>query len=183
MTGDLLWPYSPRPMTWPRSKPYRSGRGACPNRPTHQAVARDGLLDAVLVLRPTEAAGAPPAAARRRGRTAILAEGYGLSEASCASARSFPEAPRPHSVGQCPPYQQMRVVRAGADGTWEDVPAGGRVACWGSAALPSSGVTSPAAARTATSSGAAGSIARGRVSRPVICSTIRRSLPPQVAGS
>lgn len=113
-------------MTWPRSKPYRSGRGACPNRPTHQAVARDGLLDAVLVLRPTEAAGAPPAAARRRGRTAILAEGYGLSEAFCASARSFPEAPRPHSVGQCPPYQQMRVVRAGADGTWEDVPAGER---------------------------------------------------------
>ncbi|MFF5233635.1 AMP-binding protein [Dactylosporangium sp. NPDC000521] len=54
-----------------------------------------------------------------------MAEGYGLSEASCASARSFPEAPRPHSVGQCPPYQQMRVVRAGADGSWEDVPAGG----------------------------------------------------------
>jgi fatty-acyl-CoA synthase len=55
---------------------------------------------------------------------AILVEGYGLTEATCASARSFPEAPRPRSVGQRLPYQQMRVMRAGADGTWEDLPAG-----------------------------------------------------------
>ncbi|MEU5789599.1 acyl-CoA synthetase [Micromonospora purpureochromogenes] len=54
---------------------------------------------------------------------AALIEGYGLTEATCASARSFPDVSRPGSVGQRLPYQRMRVVRA--DGTWEDVPAGG----------------------------------------------------------
>ena len=37
-----------------------------------------------------------------------LLEGYGLTEATCASARSFPDAPRPGSVGQRLPYQQVR---------------------------------------------------------------------------
>lgn len=62
-----------------------------------------------------------PAAVRDgfRARTGIpLVEGYGLTEATCASARSFPDAPRPGSVGQRLPYQQVRVVAA--DGTWED---------------------------------------------------------------
>lgn len=53
-----------------------------------------------------------------------LVEGYGLTEATCASARSFPEAPRPGSVGQRLPYQQIKVVRIGADGCWEDLPTG-----------------------------------------------------------
>lgn len=52
----------------------------------------------------------------------ILVEGYGLTEATCASARSFPDASRPGSVGQRLPYQQVRVVAA--DGTWEDRPVG-----------------------------------------------------------
>jgi len=52
----------------------------------------------------------------------ILIEGYGLTEATCASARSFPEAPRPRSVGQRLPYQRVRAVRVGADGTWEELP-------------------------------------------------------------
>lgn len=39
-----------------------------------------------------------------------LCEGYGLTEATCASARSFPDHPRPGSVGQRMPYQQVRVV-------------------------------------------------------------------------
>ncbi len=39
-----------------------------------------------------------------------LCEGYGLTEATCASARSFPEHPRPGSVGQRMPYQRVRVV-------------------------------------------------------------------------
>ncbi|MEU7873442.1 acyl-CoA synthetase [Dactylosporangium sp. NPDC049140] len=55
---------------------------------------------------------------------ASLVEGYGLTEATCASARSFPDAPRPRAVGQRLPYQQMRVVRPAADGSWEDLPAG-----------------------------------------------------------
>ena len=53
-----------------------------------------------------------------------LIEGYGLTEATCASARTFPNVRRPGSVGQRLPYQQMRAVRVAADGTWKDVPAG-----------------------------------------------------------
>jgi fatty-acyl-CoA synthase len=68
-----------------------------------------------------------PAAVRDgfRGHTGItLVQGYGLTEATCASARTFPDVSRPGSVGQRLPYQRMRVVRVGADGTWEDLPAG-----------------------------------------------------------
>ncbi|MFD0274085.1 acyl-CoA synthetase [Kitasatospora sp. NPDC127111] len=44
-------------------------------------------------------------------RTGVtLVEGYGLTEATCASARSFPDAPRPGAVGQRMPYQQVKVV-------------------------------------------------------------------------
>ncbi|MFD8997873.1 acyl-CoA synthetase [Streptomyces abikoensis] len=44
-------------------------------------------------------------------RTGVtLVEGYGLTEATCASVRSFPDAPRPGTVGQRMPYQQVRVV-------------------------------------------------------------------------
>jgi fatty-acyl-CoA synthase len=68
-----------------------------------------------------------PAAVRdnvqaRTGTT--LVEGYGLTEATCASALNFPAVGRPGSVGQRLPYQRMRAVRVAADGTWEDVPAG-----------------------------------------------------------
>ncbi|WP_328529941.1 acyl-CoA synthetase [Nocardioides sp. NBC_00368] len=54
-----------------------------------------------------------------------LLEGYGLTEGTCASARSFVSDPRPGSVGKRLPYQPMRVVDVAADGTWRDVPAGG----------------------------------------------------------
>ncbi|WP_370180165.1 acyl-CoA synthetase [Rhodococcus wratislaviensis] len=53
-----------------------------------------------------------------------LLEGYGLTEATCASARSFPDAPRPGSVGVRMPYQQVKVVRVRDDGTWDDLPTG-----------------------------------------------------------
>lgn len=53
---------------------------------------------------------------------AALIEGYGLTEATCASARGFADAPRPGSVGQRLPYQRVRVVAV--DGTWEDAPVG-----------------------------------------------------------
>ncbi|MFD7454862.1 acyl-CoA synthetase [Kitasatospora sp. NPDC059827] len=44
-------------------------------------------------------------------RTGVtLVEGYGLTEATCASARSFPDAPRPGAVGQRMPYQRVKVV-------------------------------------------------------------------------
>ncbi|WP_054815654.1 acyl-CoA synthetase [Nocardia arizonensis] len=53
-----------------------------------------------------------------------LVEGYGLTEATCATARSFPDVPRPGAVGQRMPYQQVAVVRTGEDGPWERLPAG-----------------------------------------------------------
>ncbi len=65
-----------------------------------------------------------PAAVRAsfQARTGVrLLEGYGLTEATCASARSFPDAPRPGSVGQRLPYQRMKIVRPD---TWQEVPAG-----------------------------------------------------------
>jgi len=37
-----------------------------------------------------------------------LCEGYGLTEATAASARSFPDLPRPGSVGQRLPYQRAK---------------------------------------------------------------------------
>jgi fatty-acyl-CoA synthase len=53
-----------------------------------------------------------------------LVEGYGLTEATCASARSFADHPRTGSVGQRMPYQQAKAVAVGDDGTWTDLPAG-----------------------------------------------------------
>ncbi|TCO62232.1 acyl-CoA synthetase [Actinocrispum wychmicini] len=52
-----------------------------------------------------------------------LCEGYGLTEATCASVRSFPGAPRPGTVGQRMPYQQIKAVRMDDNG-WTDLPAG-----------------------------------------------------------
>ncbi|WP_433622029.1 acyl-CoA synthetase [Nocardia sp. CA-120079] len=53
-----------------------------------------------------------------------LVEGYGLTEATCASARSFPQAPRAGASGQRMPYQHVAVVRVADDGTWKRLPAG-----------------------------------------------------------
>jgi fatty-acyl-CoA synthase len=68
-----------------------------------------------------------PAAVRDGFQTSTgitLIEGYGLTEATCASARTYPEVKRPGSVGQRLPYQRMRVVQGGAHGAWQDVPVG-----------------------------------------------------------
>ncbi|WP_433725499.1 acyl-CoA synthetase [Nocardia sp. CA-129566] len=53
-----------------------------------------------------------------------LVEGYGLTEATCASARSFPDRPRPGAVGQRMPYQHVKVVRIREDGGWDELPSG-----------------------------------------------------------
>ena len=53
-----------------------------------------------------------------------LLEGYGLTEATCASVRSFTDAPRPGSVGQRLPYQGVKAVRVEDDGTWTDLAVG-----------------------------------------------------------
>ena len=53
-----------------------------------------------------------------------LVEGYGLTEATCASVFSFPGRPRPGSVGQRLPYQHVKAVEVGVDGEWVDLPPG-----------------------------------------------------------
>ncbi|BBZ54426.1 hypothetical protein MPHO_14180 [Mycolicibacterium phocaicum] len=53
-----------------------------------------------------------------------LLEGYGLTEATCASARSFPDHPRPGSAGQRLPYQQLKTVDIDDNGGWHDLPPG-----------------------------------------------------------
>lgn len=68
-----------------------------------------------------------PSAVRESFQThtgVTLVEGYGLTEATCASARSFPDRPRPGAVGQRMPYQHVKVVRIREDGGWDELPSG-----------------------------------------------------------
>ena len=68
-----------------------------------------------------------PKAVRERFESATgvpLLEGYGLTEATCASARSFVDHPVPGSVGQRLPYQQVKTVEVTAEGGWVDLPRG-----------------------------------------------------------
>ncbi|MGL4177035.1 MAG: acyl-CoA synthetase [Dermatophilaceae bacterium] len=67
-----------------------------------------------------------PDAVRRRFRrhTGLdLCEGYGLTEATCVSALSFPGVPRPGTVGQRLAYQSVAAVRPSHDG-WIELPPG-----------------------------------------------------------
>ena len=49
-----------------------------------------------------------------------LLEGYGLTEATCASTWTRPGEERPGSVGRALPGQQVKAVRIGATGPWAD---------------------------------------------------------------
>jgi fatty-acyl-CoA synthase len=70
-----------------------------------------------------------PAAVRERWlrHTGIsLSEGYGLTEATCASARSLPGHQRADSVGMRMPYQQVAAVDVDeVTGAWSFLPPGG----------------------------------------------------------
>jgi fatty-acyl-CoA synthase len=59
-------------------------------------------------------------------RTGVtLCEGYGLTEGTCASALSWPDAYRPGTVGQRLPYQEARTVAIDeATGDWTFLPEG-----------------------------------------------------------
>jgi fatty-acyl-CoA synthase len=62
---------------------------------------------------------------RWRAHTGVpLCEGYGLTEGTCASSRSFPDEQRTGSVGQRLPYQQVAAVRTEEDGSWTFLPPG-----------------------------------------------------------
>ena len=68
-----------------------------------------------------------PEAVRHRFESATgihLLQGYGLTEATCASAVSLPTERRPGSVGQRLPYQQVKAVHVASDRHWEDLPTG-----------------------------------------------------------
>ena len=56
--------------------------------------------------------------AARTGRR--LLEGYGLTEATCATTFTPPGQERPGSVGRVLPGQQIKAVRADGDGPWAD---------------------------------------------------------------
>lgn len=86
-------------------------------------------------------ASALPAAVRRdfESHTGVsLLEGYGLTEATCASARSFTDHPRPGSVGQRLPYQHVKTIRIDDEGNWHDLPVGqvGNLAISGPTVFP-----------------------------------------------
>jgi len=49
-----------------------------------------------------------------------LVEGYGLTEATCATTFTRPGEERPGSVGRVLPGQQIKAVQAGGDGPWAD---------------------------------------------------------------
>ena len=49
-----------------------------------------------------------------------LLEGYGLTEATCATTFTPPGEERPGSVGRVLPGQQIKAVRADGDGPWAD---------------------------------------------------------------
>ena len=49
-----------------------------------------------------------------------LLEGYGLTEATCATTWTRPGEERPGSVGRVLPGQQVKAVTTGADGSWTD---------------------------------------------------------------
>ena len=49
-----------------------------------------------------------------------LLEGYGLTEATCASTWTRPGEERPGSVGRVLPGQQIKAVTTGAGGSWTD---------------------------------------------------------------
>ncbi len=97
--------------------------------PTVYAVLADCPVDAdISSLRFAVVGASPlPQAVRNRFESATgirLVEGYGLTEATCVSALSFPHHPRPGSVGQRLPYQRVKAVQVTDDGAWVDLPAG-----------------------------------------------------------
>ena len=84
--------------------------------------------------------------ARHTGRH--LLEGYGLTEATCASTWTRPGEERPGSAGRALPGQQIKAVRIGDDGRGPNA-APARPACWSSADPPCSPVTLPTPASAA----------------------------------
>src|SRR5689334_14563110 len=74
-----------------------------------------------------------------------LLEGYGLTEATCATTWTRPGEERPGSVGRVLPGQQIKAVTIGADGSWTDCgPGEAGVLAIGGPAVFAGYVTDPA---------------------------------------
>ena len=94
-------------------RPHRLRRpGPGPGRRRHQlaAAADRGRVPAALI----------GTRSIRPARRCRLLEGYGLTEATCASTWTRPGEERPGSVGRALPGQQVKAVRIGDDGSWTD---------------------------------------------------------------
>ena len=90
-----------------------------------------------------------------------LLEGYGLTEATCASTWTRPGEERPGSVGRVLPGQQIKAVRIAPTGRGPTA-ARARPGCWSSAGPPCSPGTSPTPASAAPgSAGTASSVTAG----------------------
>lgn len=97
--------------------------------PTVYAVLAAFPVDADISTMRTAMVGASPLppgvrAAFEQATGVRLLEGYGLTEATCATVRSFPDDHRDGMLGQRMPYQQVKAIRVEDDGTWTDLPAG-----------------------------------------------------------
>ena len=98
--------------------------------PTIYAVLAQVPVDADIssLKLPIVAAAPLPAAVASafQARTGVrLCQGYGLTEGTCASSLSWPDAPRAGTVGQRLPYQQARTVRIDeTTGEWTFLPDG-----------------------------------------------------------
>jgi fatty-acyl-CoA synthase len=95
----------------------------------YAALARVPVNADISALRSPVVGAAPlPDAVRREfaARTGVdLVEGYGMTEATCASAVTLPGHARTGSVGQRLPYQRIKAVATHpATGAWSDLPPG-----------------------------------------------------------
>jgi fatty-acyl-CoA synthase len=118
--------------------------------PTVYATLAQLPVDADIAALRVPIAGAAPLPASVREDFAAhtgrrLLEGYGLTEATCATTWTRPGEERPGSVGRVLPGQQIKAVTAGADGSWTDcAPGQAGVLVIGGPAVFAGYVTDPA---------------------------------------
>ncbi|HLK75875.1 MAG TPA: AMP-binding protein [Streptosporangiaceae bacterium] len=93
--------------------------------PTVYAALAQVAVDADISTLRVPIVGASPLPASVREDFAVhtgrrLLEGYGLTEATCATTWTRPGEERPGSVGRVLPGQQIKAVTTGPDGSWTD---------------------------------------------------------------
>jgi fatty-acyl-CoA synthase len=117
------------PVFWRLVERYRiAGMSAVPTVYGTLAQVPVGKADISSLRAPVVGAAPLPEAVRAAfaARTGVeLVEGYGMTEATCASAVTLPGHAQPGSVGQRLPYQRVKAVTVNErTGAWRDLPAG-----------------------------------------------------------